>query len=143
MLGDELFDAGHLRTRVDRFDALRHRDHLGLAEFVIERLDLAVRVAFRDMIQIDQRDALHATARQRFGRPGTDTADPDHADARCAQPGMGVRAEQPGHAPEASLKPVVRRGSGPGILLHGAILDSGGLGRCRFRTGEPNTGAAS
>ena len=41
--------------RVDRRDTLPHGHHLGGAERRVQRLDLAVDVGFRDVIEIDQR----------------------------------------------------------------------------------------
>ncbi len=67
--GDEIVDAADLGARVDLGDALGHRIDLGLAVSVTQRVDLAVGVGDRDVIEVDQRQPADAAPRECFGHP--------------------------------------------------------------------------
>jgi len=59
------------------------------------------------IVQVDHRDRADARARQRFHDPRADSAHPDHADVRRAQPRQGRRAVEPAQPAEA-LQVIVR-----------------------------------
>lgn len=64
-------------------------------------MDLPVRVAFGDVVEIDQGQFPHGAARERLGRPRADAADADHRDARALERGERIGAVEPGDAAEA------------------------------------------
>ncbi|MNL11222.1 hypothetical protein D3C87_1320490 [compost metagenome] len=73
-------------------------------------MDLAVGVRWRDMVEVDQRNAAHGVACQRLGRPAAHAANADHADAGRLQPGHACRPVQPRHAAETAVVVVVLGG---------------------------------
>ena len=66
-------------------------------------MDLPVRVAFGDIIEVDQRQLSDSTARERFGNPRADAADTDHRDMRALERGERGRAIQARDAAEAPV----------------------------------------
>ena len=66
----------------------------------VERMDLPIRVAFRDVVEIDQRQRADRVARERLGHPRPDAADPDHRDVRPLERGGRRRAIQARDAAE-------------------------------------------
>jgi len=64
-------------------------------------VQLAIDIAEANIVQIDQGDVAESTARQRFRRPGTDSAEADDADAALKQPlqsGSPIKARQTAEA---------------------------------------------
>ncbi len=107
--GHEIVHLRHPAARVDLHHALRHGLHLGAAIGIAQRVDLAVGVGYRDMVEIDQRDTADRIARERLGRPAAHPADADHANAGRLQPRQARRAIQARHATEAPVVVVILR----------------------------------
>ena len=114
---NEVVERKYLALRVDLRDALAHRFHLGLPDGRLERVDLPIDVGLGDVVEVDQREAPDAAARQRLDRPGTDPADAGHDDVRRANR-RGAR-----HAVEA-FKP-----SEAALRIDVEHVDGGGRGR--------------
>jgi hypothetical protein len=94
---------------VDVGHALGQGLRLGLAQRAAQRLHLAVDVGFGHVVQVEQHQFGHAAARQRFHRPRTHAAQPDHGDAGAAHARVAVVAVQPAQAAEAALQVGVGR----------------------------------
>ena len=62
---------------------------------------LAVGVADRDVVMVDQRDSADARAHAGFGRPGTHAPDADDAEMRTREGFERGLAENPGEARKA------------------------------------------
>ncbi len=97
---DEILDPVHAARGIDQRDPLGHRVDLRLAVIAVERVDLPVRIAFGDVVEVDQRQRADRIARERLGHPRPDAADPDHRDVRALERGGGRRAVQARHAAE-------------------------------------------
>ena len=89
---------------MDLRDALAQRQRLGHAERAVQRLQLAVDVRLRHVVEVDQRQRGHAAARQRLDRPRADAAQADHGDVCVAQALIAGVAIEPPHAAEAALE---------------------------------------
>ena len=100
---DQVIDGRALTFGVDAEDALAQDIDLGLANGVVEGMDLAVGIADVDVVVIDQRDPPDSAACTSLGRPGTDAADTDDAEMRACELWQGGFAENPGEAFEATL----------------------------------------
>jgi hypothetical protein len=63
-------------------------------------MDLPVRIAFGDVVEIDQRQRADCAARKRLNGPRPDTADADHRDMRALERGKRRCAIEPRDAAE-------------------------------------------
>ncbi len=124
---DEILDPVHTARGIDQRDPLGHRVDLRLAVIAVERVDLPVRIAFRDVVEIDQRQRADRVARERLGHPRPDAADADHRDVRALERGGRRRAVQARDAAEAPRAIHVK-------------LDLRGRGKIR-RTGRGSVGS--
>jgi hypothetical protein len=105
ILGDEeLLHTGHPTQRVDGMDALFHGEGLGLAEFLRQRMNLAVDVGLSQVVGVDQRKPADGRARERLCGPGADAADADDADMRLLKTLESRRAIEPARAAKAALE---------------------------------------
>ena len=99
---DELLDAVDPAVRVDRDDALGHRQHLGATIGIAQRMDLAVGVALGNVVEVDQRQVPDRAARQRLGCPRAHAADADHDHVGGAETRHRLGAVQSRHAGKAA-----------------------------------------
>lgn len=80
----EFLNTMHVAGGMNAGNTLAHGLHLGLTQRGIERVNLPVDVGFGNVVQVDQRKAPNAAARQCFGCPGADAADTDDGDVSLA-----------------------------------------------------------
>ncbi len=84
----------HVAVRIDLRDAFGHDLDFLAADGVAAGRQLAVDVAERDHVVVDQREAADTAARQRLHGPGTDAADTDDAKVQLREQGIGTVAVQ-------------------------------------------------
>lgn len=97
----EVLDEPYVARAVDEPDALGHCLDFRLAVIAVERMDLPVRIAFCNVVEIDERQAADRAARERFGHPGADAADADDGHVRALEGRQGGGAVKPRHTGEA------------------------------------------
>ena len=90
--------------RIDVRDTLLHSQHLCLAHGVVEGVNLPVDIRFSDVVQVNQREPGHTTARQGFSSPGADAAQADHNNMGFANFLSTCRAIKTGQAAKAALQ---------------------------------------
>ena len=103
VFGHEIIDAFDDDARIDQPDPRRHGLHLGLAERIFKRVDLAVDVGFGHMVEIDQAQMPHTTARQRLDHPRAHPANARHHHARLQQARQRGPAIQARHTAKTAL----------------------------------------
>mgnify|MGYP000906864901 FL=1 len=87
----EFLNTMHVAGGVNTGNTLAHGLHLGLTHRGIECVNLPVDVGFGNVVQVDQRKAPNAAARQCFGCPGADAADTDNGDVSLGDTGGSRR----------------------------------------------------
>ncbi len=98
---DEVFNQPHIAERIDCRDAFRHRLDLRFSVVTVQRVDLAVSVAFSNIVEIDQGQRTDRATRQRLRHPRADPADADHGDVCAFERSKRRRPVQTGDAAEA------------------------------------------
>ncbi|MNN40052.1 hypothetical protein D3C81_1541120 [compost metagenome] len=99
--GNEVSYRMHRASRVDRPQALGHDLDLGPTHLPFQGMGLTIGIADADIVQVEQGNLAHATARQRLGRPRAHPADTDDRYMGLFQPLQAIVAIQPGNAGKA------------------------------------------
>ena len=81
--GDEVFDTRDVAIGVDQANTFSHCINLGFSINVAKGMNLPVRIGFGHHIEVDRNKMPDPGSRQRFKRPGADTANSDDADPRA------------------------------------------------------------
>jgi hypothetical protein len=81
-----------------------HGADLGLAEFAVERMHLAIDIRFGDGVEVEEGDAPDRRTGERLGSPRTDTADADHRDMGVPETLQGVGPIETRDAAKAALQ---------------------------------------
>mmetsp|Transcript_117658 Transcript_117658/g.374900 ORF Transcript_117658/g.374900 Transcript_117658/m.374900 type:complete len:226 (+) Transcript_117658:988-1665(+) len=101
LLDEEVVHAMDTAIRVDLANALGHDLHLLPPDGARQRVQLPVRVAHADVVQVHERKCSDAAAGQGFDDPRSDATYAQDGRPRPAHARHGVAAEEKAHASEA------------------------------------------
>ncbi len=115
--GDEILNADNITIGVDQLNAFSHGINFGFTINAAKGMNLPVRIGFGHHIEVDRNKMPDAGSRQRFKRPGTDSANPDDADSRTFESFCRDGAVEAGNTAEAALAINCHHGGKPGTLV--------------------------
>ena len=93
-----------LALRIDAADSLGHDFDFGAAYVCRDCMKLTINIADADVVEINERETTHATARERFDRPRADAANPNDADMRRTQTRQPICTEKSADAAKAKIE---------------------------------------